>query len=198
MSNEKNLNRIMESAFRGAFQIHWAQRANHDKGMTKVWQTYQLPRRHVWLAFAGVALIAAALIFQARFRVTIVLGDSMLPTLASGDLLLVDKNAYKTTEPHRGDIVVARNASSLIVKRIVGLPGEEVEVRKGTVYVNNAASQENYGRMEGLLNVEKGRLMAGDFASLGDNRAIPEVLAIHPILSKPDILGKVVWARCVP
>jgi len=118
----------------------------------------------------------------------------MLPNLGPGDLLLVDTRAYQHAEPCRGDVVVARDADAWIVKRIVGLPGEEVEVRRGALYVNGLPKPEPYPRTEGPLDVGNGKLFAGDFATLGDNRAIPTVLAIHPVISKPDILGKVILA----
>jgi len=158
--------------------------------MTKVWQAL---RRH-WLVLSVVALGSVLLALHAHFQLTIVAGNSMLPTLKSGDVLLVDRLAYESTEPHRGDIVIARYADKLIVKRIVGLPGEEVEVRAGTLYVNGRPHREDYRTDEGILDVAKGKLFDGDFASLGDNRAIPAVLAVHPILSRPDILGKVIFS----
>jgi len=87
---------------------------------------------------------------------------------------------------------MARYNGEFILKRIVGLPGEEVEVRKGTLYINGAALAEKHAVEPGSLDVGRGRLFDGDFATLGDNRAIPSVLAIHPILSAHDIVGKVV------
>jgi signal peptidase I len=116
----------------------------------------------------------------------------MLPTLEPGELLLVSRRAYQHTEPQRGDIVMARYGADFILKRIVGLPKEEVEVRHGTLYINGVAQQENHGIQEGPLDVSKGKLLDGDYATLGDNRQIPAVLAIHPILSKTDIVGKVI------
>jgi signal peptidase I len=150
--------------------------------------------RRYWVVIIGIALTFATLIFRGFFQFTIVVGDSMLPTLAPGDLLLVDKRAYQNQEPCRDDIVVARYAENLIVKRIVGLPGEELEVRKGTLFINGTAHNENHSVMAGSLDIAKGKLFSGDFATLGDNRAIPAVLAVHPIISKPDILGKVVFS----
>ena len=99
------------------------------------------PRRswfsvRTWLAVIGPALIIIGLMFRSTYRLTLVSGDSMLPTLRSGDLLLVNKRAYEQLEPNRDDIVVARYAGGLIVKRVVGLPGEELEVRGGRVFVN--------------------------------------------------------------
>jgi len=141
-----------------------------------------------------MVLIVLALVFRVHYRFTVVLGDSMLPTLESGDLLLVDKRAYDHVEPSRGDIVVVRYLAGFVVKRIVGLPGEEVEVRQGRVYVNGGPIKENHRIDPGHLHIEQGSLLDGDFATLGDNRAIVPALAVHPIVTKADILGKVVLA----
>ena len=147
--------------------------------------------RQWWLPSAAL-LACAVIIFHEFFQITIVVGDSMLPTLEPGELLLVSRRAYRHTEPQRGDIVMARYGADFILKRIVGLPTEEVEVKHGTLYINGAALQENHGIEEGPLDVSKGKMFDGDFATLGDNRQIPAVLAIHPILSKTDIAGKVI------
>ena len=144
------------------------------------------------VALLGVALVSAVLLFHQRFALTIAVGDSMQPTLRSGQLLLVDKKAYQQAQPQRNDLVMAHYNGEFILKRIVGLPGEEVEVRKGTLYVNRAAQIENHATEPGSLDVGRGRLFDGDFATLGDNRAVPSVLAIHPIVSEHDIVGKVV------
>jgi len=145
-----------------------------------------------WLAATGIALFALGCLFQSRYQITVVSGESMLPTLKSGDLLLVDKRAYKRVEPDRGDIVVARRSGGLIVKRVVGLPGEEVKVKKGRLYINGGRMNEYHAIYPGYLDVGKGTLFPGDFATLGDNRAVPPLTAIHPIVTKADILGKVV------
>jgi signal peptidase I len=146
------------------------------------------------LVIIAVSLVLAVLLFRTQFRIAVVIGDSMLPSLAQGDLLLVNKCAYRKTEPLRGDVVVARNRGTFIVKRIVGLPGEEVEVRKGALFVNDAPKPEDYSTVPGTMDIEKGKLLSGDFATLGDNRSIPPALAIHPILTKAEMLGKVVFS----
>ena len=150
-------------------------------------------RKHLLVA-TSIALSSAVLMFRDHFRLTIVVGDSMLPTIKSGEVLLVDRLAYQNSEPRRGDIVMARYAAEFVVKRIVGLPGEELEIRRGTLFINGTPQNENHGVKAGFLDIATGELFSGDFATLGDNRAIPAVLAIHPIISKPDILGKVVFS----
>src|SRR5262245_14525683 len=133
-----------------------------------IWAAAMRALKQHWLVMTGLAFIFAMLLFHTQFQLTIVVGDSMMPTLKSGDLLLVDKRAYQKTNPRRGDIVVARYASGLVVKRIVGLAGEEVEVRSGTLYINGIQKQENHRILQGPLDVRKGKLFDGDLASLGD------------------------------
>ena len=141
-----------------------------------------------------MVLLVFGLAFRAHYRLVIVSGTSMLPTLKPGDVLLIDKRAYQQFEPGRGDIVVAHSSAGLVVKRVVGLPGEEVEVQKGRLYINGGLTNEKHLIEPGPLDVGTGNLLAGDFATLGDNRASAPALAIHPIVTKADILGKVVMA----
>ena len=151
-------------------------------------------RRARRLAIVGILLVVFGLAFRAHYRLAIVLGTSMLPTLKPGDVLLIDKRAYKQFEPGRGDIVVARCSAGVVVKRVVGLPGEEVGVQKGRLYINGGLINEEHRIEPGGLDVGTGKLLAGDFATLGDNRAVAAALAIHPIVTKADMLGKVVLA----
>lgn len=146
------------------------------------------------LAALGIILAAIAAGFSSHYELVIVSGSSMLPTLSSHDVLVIDKRAYAQSEPNRGDIVVARGSASLVVKRVVGLPGEVVEVKTGKLYVNGSPMAELHRIYPGYLEVEKGKLLPGDFATLGDNRSVARASAVHPIVTKEDILGKVVLA----
>jgi signal peptidase I len=73
-----------------------------------------------------------------------VMMSSMYPTLVQDDLILVDKLAYLTAKPERGDIIVftPENGGDDLVKRIIGLPGEWIEYRDGFVYVNGQKFEE--------------------------------------------------------
>lgn len=143
------------------------------------------------LIFAG-GLVGLLLVFRAHFAVFVAKGESMLPGLRSGDLVLVDKLAYRAKDPERGDIVVAREGDGLIVKRIVGLPGEEVELRLGELFVNQRPLAEDYAVEPGWLSLGKGRLLEDKYALLGDNRAVSSSVLVHAIVSKDQILGKVI------
>ena len=131
-------------------------------------------------------------ILHACFNLTFVVGASMMPTFATGDLLVVNKLAYRHREPRRGDIVVARYGAGLIVKRIVGLPAEEVEVNQGRVYVNRAKLVETYPVAPGMLQIGRGRLEEGKYALLGDNRDIDGASMVHAIMPRERIVGKVI------
>jgi len=72
---------------------------------------------------------------------------SMLPTLQPGEFVLVNKIAYKIGEPTRGDIITfhyPRNPSENYIKRVIGLPGDQVAVQDGKVYVNDQELTEPY------------------------------------------------------
>jgi len=87
--------------------------------------------------FIPALLIALAINFFVA-QPTLVRGYSMEPTLHQEERLLVEKLSYRFHAPQRGDIVVLKVAQEPIplVKRVIGLPGETVEIRQGKVYVN--------------------------------------------------------------
>ena len=103
---------------------------------------------------------------------------SMLPTLEINDRLIIDKVGYHFDEPERGDIVVfqpteelrRQNFKDAFIKRVVGLPGETVEVRNNTVFINGDAIEENY--IFEKPNYEWGpkQVPEGHYVVFGDNR----------------------------
>lgn len=120
-------------------------------------------------------LILAAILFvsinliSARIRVD---GDSMVPTLISGEYVVVNRLSYRLGSPERGDIIVfhfPRNPQEEYIKRIIGVPGDVIEVMNGTVNINGQPLDENY------LNVKtnytgKWEVPADQLFVLGDNR----------------------------
>ena len=117
----------------------------------------------------SVVLFVSINIISARIRVD---GDSMIPTLVSGEYVAVNRLSYQLGSPQRGDIIVfhfPRNPKEEYIKRVVGLPGDVVEVMNGSVYVNGQPLAENY------LNVKmnytgKWEVPADQLFVLGDNR----------------------------
>ena len=107
--------------------------------------------------------------FIARVRVENI---SMLPTLKPGEFVIVSKIAYRTGSIQRGDVIVFRypmNPREDYIKRVIGLPGDQVEIRGGVVYVNSQPLVEPYisgpPGYEGTWEVPDGQLFV-----LGDNR----------------------------
>lgn len=102
---------------------------------------------------------------------------SMLPTLEINDRLIIDKIGYKFQNPDRGDVVVFSPTDQLktqykdaFIKRIIGLPGEEVEVRDGLVFINGEALAEKYIAEEPQYNWGPERVPEDSYLVLGDNR----------------------------
>src|SRR4051812_42732836 len=86
---------------------------------------------------AGLLFSCLLFVFfwRRNFELILVIGPSMLPTFGTGDLLLIDKRAYQRRPIERGDIVVAQHNREFIIKRVIGLPGESVELRSGVLYI---------------------------------------------------------------
>lgn len=120
-----------------------------------------------------VAAVLAAVIVTFVLQSFLVQGASMLPSLHDGERVLVDKITYRFREPQRGEVVVFRypaDASRKFIKRVIGLPGDVVEVRAWTVYVNGRPLHEEYilgptYREFGPAVVPEGTLFV-----MGDNR----------------------------
>jgi signal peptidase I len=103
----------------------------------------------------------------------------MAPTFHDGDYLIVDEISYRFKAPSRGEVIVfqyPRNPSQKFIKRIVGLPGETIELREGRVMITSASGKKtvldesNYIPFEGRLGKTKIVLGKNEYFVLGDNR----------------------------
>lgn len=106
---------------------------------------------------------------SARIRVD---GRSMEPTLKSGQFVLVNKLAYKIGSPQYGDIIVfhyPRNPDQEYIKRVIGLPGDLVEIKAGQVFVNDQLIDEPYILNEPTYQ-DRVRVPVNALFVLGDNR----------------------------
>ncbi|WP_164215442.1 signal peptidase I [Virgibacillus sp. YIM 98842] len=105
-------------------------------------------RESEWLDWIKALLVAFGLALIVRmffFAPIIVDGPSMLPTLHDGDQMIVNKFAYNISEPERFDIVVFHaSVQKDFIKRIIGLPGEHVEVKDNILYINGEEVEEPF------------------------------------------------------
>lgn len=94
-----------------------------------------------------IAVVLAGFIITFVAQSFLVQGSSMEPTLHNGERLLVNKFIYRFRLPDRGDIVVFKypaDPKRKFIKRVVALPGDEVEIREGKVFINDMALKEDY------------------------------------------------------
>lgn len=100
-------------------------------------------------------------------------GHSMDPTLADNQFLMVSKLAYRLGEVQRGDIIVFRDphgGKRKLIKRVIGLPGEVVEIRNGQVFINDRQLAEPYIAAPGRYSSAPMPIPEGQYFVLGDNR----------------------------
>ena len=123
----------------------------------------------------GPILLAVVifLILQATMQSFVVVGSSMKPSLDGGQRLLINKVVYSFHEPEMGDVVVfepPNNRQADYIKRIVGLPGDIVEIKMGVVYVNGSALDEPYINDQPSYTLQAKKIPENEYFVLGDNR----------------------------
>ncbi len=132
------------------------------------------------IEFVVILLISFALVFGFVRPFVVeafyIPSGSMIPTLEVGDRVLTNKFIYRFEAPERGDVVVFRSVEGEeddLIKRVVGVPGDEISVRNGTLFVNGEAQKEPYVNRDtpdvntyGPMRVPEGHVFC-----MGDNRA---------------------------
>ena len=146
-----------------------------------------------------LALFIRAFVAEPRF----IPSDSMVPTLLVGDRLVVEKLSYRWQFPHTGDIVVfdpplqlqtqGYSKEQAFIKRIIGLPGQTVQVRQGKVYVNNQPLTEPYIAEPPAYEWGPQQVPDEQFFVMGDNRNNSNDSHIWGFLPKQNIIGRAWW-----
>jgi signal peptidase I len=139
------------------------------------------------------AVMIALLINLFMAQATKVYGQSMEPSLHTDQRLIVEKLSYHLHPPRRGDVVVLKlhhDDGELLIKRVIGLPGEEVEIKQGRVFINGRPLQEPY------LNQHTEGQMAPQMVPplqvfvLGDNRGFSNDSRSFGMVDFSDIVGR--------
>lgn len=143
-----------------------------------------------WIKTIILSLVIA-LIITTFVKPTIVKNYSMSPTLQENDFLIINRFLYKRSAPKRGDIVVFQSnlktdngKDKLLIKRVIAVPGDEIIIKEGQVYVNGTMLEEDYipeTYTEGDVNtiVPENKVFV-----MGDNRG-------NSLDSRDEILGLV-------
>lgn len=178
--------------------------------MEKILENNQLPEdlsqqpengkdsRHGWSSFLLETLQTIILAIVLYFLIDTVIARvrveniSMLPTLQPGEFILVDKISFHFKEPEYGDIVVfhyPQNPREDYIKRVIGLPGDQVHVTDGKVFINDVEITEAYlaahPSYEGQWTVPEGA-----FFVLGDNRNQSSDSHSWGFVPKENVIGK--------
>ena len=160
----------------------------------------------IWIIEIAIVVLAAYLIVEYAVERTTVMGVSMNTTLNEGEKILISKAAYWYKEPERYDVIVFNQSKSghgfYNIKRVIGLPGETIEIINGLVYIDGEPLKEDIPvevmRVAGLA-AEPILLGENEFFVLGDNRNYSEDsrFANIGIVVREDIVGKA-WLRITP
>ncbi|MGC9348325.1 MAG: signal peptidase I [Anaerolineae bacterium] len=157
-----------------------------------------------WLQDTLETLLLAAILFfiintlTGRYQVH---GQSMLPSLHDGQYLIASKVAYWLHSPERGDVIVLdppnRSGSVPYIKRVIGLPGDVVEVRDRRVWVNGIALNEPY--ITESPNYQDNWVVGeGEYMVLGDNRNNSSDSHTWGLLPDEQVIGKAFFSYWPP
>jgi signal peptidase I len=151
----------------------------------------------------ALALLIRAFVAEPRF----IPSDSMVPTLRIGDRLVVEKISYRLHPPHRGDIIVFQPPAQLelqgykpdqaFIKRIMGLPGDTIAVKKGQVFRNQTPLTEPYIAAPPAYLLPEVTVPPDTLFVMGDNRNNSNDSHIWGFLPQKNVIGRA-WVRFFP
>jgi signal peptidase I len=154
-----------------------------------------------WVIVIFVALLVAFVVRTFVLAHFVVEGSSMYSTLETGDRVFVNKLSYRLHDPNRGDVVVLHQITGAserdLIKRVIGLPGETVEVRNCTVLIDGRVLNEPYLDPEVVTPTDCG----GDYSPngpipenhvfvMGDNRGGSQDSRVIGPISEDDLVGR--------
>lgn len=152
------------------------------------------------------AIFALIYLFVAQFHK--VSGNSMVPTLQSGDFLITEKISYRFGSPKRGEIIVLKNPrdeSQDFIKRIIAVPGDTIRIENGAIFVNGQLLDEPYlppgtKTHAGSFLTEGTTVRAGpnQYFAIGDNRDHSSDSRDWGHLTREEIVGKALFRYWPP
>lgn len=125
----------------------------------------------------------------------------MVPTLEAGDYLVIESLTYRRRQPRRGEVVILedpRQPNRHLVKRVVGLPGEQLEIEEGRLLVDGREVAEGYVRTYWSGTWKPPRIPAGQYCVLGDNRPKSRASETWGFVPRSRILGRMLVSFTAP
>lgn len=161
-------------------------------------QTVVFGRKPGWTLVRIIALVLTTIILHRYvFMLRKIESTSMLPGFREGSVHLIHRLAYLRHPPERGDVVAVRTSGETVmyIKRIVGLPGERLAIRHGTVWIGDQALDEPYVRLPRRTDWERLPITLGtnEYYVIGDNRSMAKEQHEFGRIEHERILGKVLW-----
>lgn len=159
-------------------------------------QLHRLRRLSSWALRVSVVLIV---LYGLLFNFSVVRGSSMSPSIFDGDRILIDHLSYMFLDVHRGDIVVLQyplDPRLDYIKRVIGLPGDEVVIEAGRVFVNGIELEEEYVDVPDLQSRLHTLVDEESYFVLGDNRCHSSDSREFGLVPARNLRGKVdlrVW-----
>ncbi len=180
--------------------------------IAKEWHTIvpmpEVQQENYFTELLKLALVAAIIILPIRMFVAqpfIVSGASMDPTFASGQYLIVDELSYRFQAPERGQVIIfhyPKDTTQFFIKRIIGLPGETVQIQNGSIYITEVGGKTLTLNEPYVKNVGNGsdmtrKLGADEYFVMGDNRPESSDSRTWGTLPTKDIVGRA-FLRLLP
>lgn len=135
-------------------------------------RVYQNARRLGWLFSVLVTAAVLCLVFFVWLFPTRIVDESVAPALKSGEVVLCDRLGRFFRMPERGDLVLFQTQDGLFVKRVVGMPGETIELVGGHVFINSVPLDESDYLVNAVGDMAPVEIPAGSVFLLGDNREL--------------------------
>ena len=147
------------------------------------------------IVFLITSIIAIIILRNYVFEIAITSGESMEPIILSGDHVLINRLSYKSQEPKIGDIIAIKLGYVMMIKRILGTPGDVIEIRNGYLYLNGKLVDNEQLNMPDKIrkNIKSIKVWDKHLYVIGDNREYSEDSRDFGLVTYDHIVGKAVF-----